>query len=211
MLGGRVAPGGDLAVNVTRVRKADWRWTLRNMLRWAFWWGVLTCWLARAFSRVTGIPTIIAELRVRVRKVDGTWMDYGVVSRRVVTSAGVAAIVDDWDDGSASIADFNYHGCGTGTTSEDASDTDLESESTTVLQTDSTRATGTKSQPSANQIRSVGTVTFDGSAAITEHGLFSHATVGQGVLWDRSVFSALNMSSGESIQFTYTATFPSGS
>jgi hypothetical protein len=86
----------------------------------------------------------------------------------------------------------------------------LGTESTTVLNPDSTRATGTKSQPAANQMRSVGTVSFDGSAAITEHGLFTQAATGGGTLFDRSVFAAINVGSGDSIQFTYTCTWNSG-
>ena len=83
-------------------------------------------------------------------------------------------------------------------------------ESTTALNPDNTRATGTRSQPAANQYRSVGTLTFDNTAAVTEHGLFSQAATGGGTLWDRSVFSAINVVSGDSIQFTYTVTVSAG-
>jgi hypothetical protein len=140
-----------------------------------------------------------------------TQLAYGLLSYRVITDAGVAYLVDDWDSGANVIDNFNYHGCGTGATAEAAGDTALVTESTTALNPDSTRATGTKSQPAANQARSVGTLTFDASAAITEHGLFTQAATGGGTLWDRSVFAAINVASADSIQFTYTATFTSGS
>jgi len=78
------------------------------------------------------------------------------------------------------------------------------------LNPDSTRATGTRSQPAANQYRSVGTVTFDAITAVTEHGILSQAATGGGVLWDRSVFTAINVASGDSIQFTYTCTVSAG-
>jgi hypothetical protein len=45
---------------------------------------------------------------------------------------------------------------------------------------------------------------------VTEHGIFSQAATGGGTLWDRSVFSAINVVSGDSIQFTYTCTVSSG-
>ena len=140
------------------------------------------------------------------------WTDYGVLSNRVVTDAGVAFIVDDWDNNGQDLTTLNFHGCGTGAAAEAASDTALGTESTTALNPNSTRATGTRSQPAANQYRSVGTLTFDADAAITEHGLFSQAATGGGTLWDRSVFAAINVlgASGDSIQFTYTATLNSG-
>ncbi|MGE3176768.1 MAG: hypothetical protein AB7O32_04825, partial [Vicinamibacterales bacterium] len=94
---------------------------------------------------------------------------------------------------------------------EAVGDTALVTESTTILNPDSTRATGTLAEgASANIFRSVGTVTFDGSGAITEHGLFSQAATGGGVLFDRSVFAAINVASGDSIQFTYDATLTAG-
>lgn len=134
----------------------------------------------------------------------------GLLSTKVITDAGVAFLVDDWDNNGADISTMNFHGCGTGTNAEAAGDTALQTESTTVLNPDSTRATGTRSQPAANQYRTVGTLTFDGSAAVTEHGVLSQAATGGGTLWDRSVFSAINVASGDSIQFTYTCTLSSG-
>lgn len=211
MLNSKVGFGGALTAKVHRAQGPGMTWTLRNVLRWSFIWGLLVNWLASSFSKLTGVPTITAELAVRVRRAGGEWIDYGIVSRRVVTDAGVAFLVDDWDDNTTDLTTFNYHGCGTGTTAENASDTGLVTESTTILNPDSTRATGTKSQPAANQLRSTGTVTFDGSGAITEHGIFSQAATGGGTLWDRSVFSAINVASGDSISFQYTCTINSGS
>ena len=49
-------------------------------------------------------------------------------------------------------------------------------------------------------------MTFDATAAIVEHGIFSQAATGGGTLLDRSVFSAINVASGDSIQFTYDLT-----
>lgn len=150
-----------------------------------------------------------AEAYARLRTY---WIDYGVLSYRVVTDAGVAFIVDDWDNNGQDLTTLNFHGCGTGAAAEAVGDTALGTESTTALNPNSTRATGTRSQPAANQYRSVGTNTFDADAAITEHGLFSQAATGGGVLWDRSVFAAINVvgATGDSIQFTYTATLSSG-
>jgi len=140
------------------------------------------------------------------------WVDYGIVSRRVLTDAGIAYIVDDFDNGSggADVSNFNFHGCGTGTNAEAVGDTTLQAESTTALNPDSTRATGSRSQPAANQYRSAGTLTFDAAAAVTEHGLFSTSGTGTGTLLDRSVFSPINVASGDSITFTYTLSLTAG-
>jgi len=132
----------------------------------------------------------------------------GLLSARVITDAGVAFLVDDWDAGGATndITLMNFHDSGTGTGGEVAGDTDLGTPAGPT-----TRATGTKSQPAANQFRSVGLISYSGTLAITEHGIFNQAARGAGtVLWDRSVFSAINVASGDSIEFTYTCTVSAG-
>jgi hypothetical protein len=122
-----------------------------------------------------------------------------------VTDVGVAELVDDWDDGSGNIANFNYHDSGTGTRTEDANETTLMTQAGP-----STRATGAKSQPSANIIRSIGTIAYTGTLAIIEHGLFNQSAQG-GILWDRTQFAAINVENLDSIQFTYDCTLTAGS
>lgn len=169
--------------------------------------------LYRGLTKAEGVFGV-GRLYATVIRKDGRIEHLGLICTRVVTDAGVAFLVDDWDVNTASatndITTLKYHGCGTGVGAEAVGDTTLGTESTTALNPDSTRATGTQSQPSANQLRSVGTVTFDNTAAITEHGLFSQAATGGGTLWDRSLFSAINVVSADSIQFTYTCTVSSG-
>lgn len=186
---------------------------LRHRLRWVW----LECALrvrlcVKGFGRGlsgTGIFGV-GRLYASVIRTDGTIEHFGLLSTKVITDAGVAFLVDDWDNNGQDLTTMNFHGCGTGTNAESASDTALQTESTTALNPDSTRATGTRSQPSANQYRTVGTLTFDASAAVTEHGILSQSATGGGTLWDRSVFSAINVVSGDSIQFTYTCTVSSG-
>lgn len=155
-----------------------------------------------------GFATAKGELAAILYRADGSIIDLGVIARRVVTDAGVAFLVDDWDGGGATndITLMNFHDSGTGTNAENATDTDLQTPAGPT-----TRATGTKSQPAANQFRSVGTISYTSSLAITEHGIFNQAARGAGtVLWDRSVFSAINVANGDSIQFTYTCTVNAG-
>lgn len=179
------------------------RWKVKNALTAEFVKGWLHHHFAKLLGRIfhynIGISTLMAELI----KADGTRINFGVVSHRVVTTAFVSAIIDDLDNGSADISSYNFHGVGTGTTAATAGDTALETESTTALTVNSTRATGTRSQPFTYRYQSVAIQTFDAPAAITEHGVFTQEATGGGGLMDRSVFSAINVVSGDGIQFTY--------
>jgi len=96
---------------------------------------------------------------------------------------------------------YKYHGTGTGTTAEAAGDTALVTEV-------GSRVTGSQIEGNANQYKSVATVTYAGTYAITEHGLFNAST--GGTLMDRTVFSPVNVQSGDSIVFTFVITFSSG-
>jgi hypothetical protein len=181
----------------------------RNRMRLGFWWGWLQVQLAFAVNRMFGIAVFTSELRGKLIRRNGAEHDLGVLSRRVVTNNGVGYIVDAFQN-LVELENMKYHGVGTGGTAEAAGDSALVTESTTALNPDSTRGTGTTTESASNAYQTVGTVTFDGSAAITEHGIFSQAATGGGVLLDRSLFSAINVVSGDSIQFTYTLTFTAG-
>lgn len=156
-------------------------------------------------SGMVGATTMRSELSATVIRADGTREDAGLLSARVVTDAGVSRMATDWLDGSTDISNYNFHDSGTGSTAESVSDTNLVTPAGPT-----TRATGTKSKPTAPQIRSVATIAYTSTLAIVEHGLFDNATRGTDNLWDRSVFSAINVVSGDSIQFTYTLTITSG-
>jgi hypothetical protein len=151
--------------------------------------------------RIAGIGTL-AELRATHIDANGVRTDLGVISRRVVTTAGVAWLATAFTN-TVEPETLNYHDCGTGTTAEAVGQTTL------VTPYGGARATGTQSTPgSTNVYRSIGTVTFTGTLAITEHGIFTASS--SGTLFDRSLFSAINVVNGDSIQFTWDVTFPSG-
>jgi hypothetical protein len=133
----------------------------------------------------------------------------GVVSRKVITDAGVAYLVDAWG-GTTEMENLRYHGLGTGTTAEAASQTALTTELTTQYQTDNTRPTGTLAEAAANIFQTVGTATLDAGATIQEHGIFSQAATGGGTLWDRSLTGAQTLSASDSLQATYSMTATSG-
>lgn len=202
---------GNLAVRKISCPKAPLSWRLRNWLRWGYIQGLMSYHVARFISSHFAIMTATTQLSLKVRKANGTWVDYGVVGRRVVTDAGVAFLVDDWDDNTTDITDLQFHGTGSGGTAEAQTQTALVTEFTTELTTDSTRPTGAATQPSANILQSLGTISYDATVAITEHGLFDQAATGGGTMWDRTLFTVINLSSGDSLQATYQVTFTAGS
>lgn len=155
------------------------------------------------------------SLGVRVIRANGTVEDYGIVSRRVITRNGVDLVVKDFGGVAGNdVGDFNFHGLGSGVAAEASTDAALGAEFTTQLNPDNTRATGVKSNPASSGdsffYRTVGTSIFDAAVAVTEHGLFNQAATGGGVLFDRSVFSVINLSSGDGFQSTYTLTMTAG-
>jgi hypothetical protein len=180
------------------------RWRLRNTRH--LWRGIRRAGLARALN----LPTFYGQLWLSVIRADGEVVDYGLASMRVVTTAGVNFLVDAMQ-GIVEPEVLKYHGIGTTNTAESSSDTALAAESTTALNPDNTRATGSLTEGgSANVFRTVGTLTADASIAAVEHGIFSQAATGGGTLLDRSVFSTVNLASGDSLQATYDLTFTAG-
>jgi hypothetical protein len=167
--------------------------------------------LLEALACTTLIESALSLVHVHGPQSDtpGRRDDYGVVSRRVITDAGVAAVVNAFRN-TFELELFNFHGIGTGAGAEGVGNTALTTELTTQYSTDNTRPAGTQSAPAANQYQSVATITVDAAVSITEHGLFSQAAVPGGTLWDRSLFTALALNSGDSIIATYIATATSG-
>ena len=167
-------------------------------------------------ERESGIWVLKSRLHVAVYRgprsefgTPGSVENHGIVSRKVITDTGVAYLVDAWQN-SVEMENMKYHGIGTGSTAEAASQTALTTESTTALNPDSTRATGTTTEASAAVFRTVGTATVDATTAVAEHGIFSQAATGGGVMWDRSLTGTQNLSSGDSLQATYDCTVSSG-
>lgn len=161
-------------------------------------------------ARALKIAHLYGQLSLVVIHPDGSWEDYGLASLRVVTDAGVAAIVDAFQN-TVELETFKYHGTGSGGTAEAAAQTALVTEFTTQLNPDSTRPTGSLTEgATANIFRTVGTNTYDATVAITEHGIFTQAATGGGTMLDRSLFSVINLASGDSLQTTYDLTFTSG-
>lgn len=183
---------------------------LKNLLN--VWRGLWRIMVARAL----GISHRYGAVYATLIKGDGRQITLGLVSLRVVTTAGVNKLVAGLNASDTStFSAFKYHGFGTGTTAEASGDTALVTEFTTEYLVNSTRPTGSQTTGgSSNIYRSVATFTPDsgGVLAVTEHGVFSNATVGSGTLVDRSKFAPMNLDTGngDSLQITYDLTLPAG-
>lgn len=193
---GNVRFRGDLHTQIIRPKKVGPGYKLKNLPNvWRGWWK----W---QIAKALRIPTFYGELRVKLIKANGEVIDYGLISTRVVTTAFVSFVVDQLQTETSVFGDFKFHDGGIGTTAENVADTGIET-------TDGeARATGTQTEQSATIYKSVGTVSYTTTKAVTEHGLFNDATAG--TLMDRSVFAALNVVNGDSIQFDYRLTVAAG-
>jgi hypothetical protein len=151
--------------------------------------------------RLDGALALKGMLSAKVLRKDGRVEDLGIICREKVTTAFANYLVDALVSGSGTypMDVYIYHDCGTGTTAESNAQTAL------VTPYGGARTAGTKVEgASPNIFRSVGTISFSGTFAITEHGLFSAAAAG--TMMDRSLFAAINVVSGDGIQFTYELT-----
>lgn len=163
-------------------------------------WCLGLSWLLNP-SALGGCTAPVGRLKARVIRGDGKEESLGLLSTKVVTDAGVAAIVDAFQN-TVELENFVQHASGTGNTAENVADTTL------VTEVES-RVAGTAAENGANVFQSVATIPYTATRAIVEHGLFNAATAG--TLMDRSVFAAINVDNGDSIEFTYELTFPAGS
>ena len=156
--------------------------------------------------------TLVIESSLALVHIDGRTglrYDIGVVSHKVITDAGVAFLVDAWQN-SVELENMKYHALGTGSTAEAASQTALVTELTTQYNPDNTRATGSLTETSAPVFATVGTNTVDASATIAEHAVMSQAATGGGTMWDRSLTGSVALSASDSLQSTYSMTASAG-
>jgi len=199
---GNVALSGKLATKLIRAKGPGLRWFLKNWLHWKQFKALVGVFLVQPVARFFGLMTAYGRLEAVLIKADGKRINYGVLGSRLVTTAFVNFVVDQLQTETSVFGDFKYHDSGVGITDPAICDTDIET-------TDGeSRATGTQTEGAANAYVSVGTISYTTTKAITEHGLFNAST---GVtLMDRSEFAAINVVSGDSIQFTYTLTVSAG-
>jgi len=142
------------------------------------------------------------ELRAILFRRDGSRVNYGLLSAKLVTTAFVNLMVDELITETSAWGDFKYHDSGVGVTAAAVGDVDIETTD------EESRVAGTQVENAANIYESVGTIAYTTTKAITEHGLFNAST--SVTLMDRHVFAAINVVNGDSIQFTFDLTCTAG-
>jgi len=159
--------------------------------------------MRHALAKTLGMNHMLGALYATLQKADGSIVNYGLVSTNLVTDAFVEFMVDQLQAETSVWGDFKFHDSGVGVTGAAVGDTDIET-------TDGeTRPTGTQVEGASAEIyRSVGTIAYTTTKAITEHGLFSIVTAG--TMMDHHVFAAINVVNGDSISFTYELTCTAG-
>src|ERR1700676_1194583 len=164
-------------------------------------------------SKMVG-PAIAVLLIAQMVKT-GHMDPLGLPVMGLVTDAGLnfLAVAFTVDAAGTDIFNMKFHDSGTGSTAAAQTDTTLQTQAGPA-----TRATGTNTQTQSASgtgsttpaiVKSVGTISYVSTLAITEWGLFSQAAQG-GTMWDHRIFSAINVVSGDSIQFTYSLSLPGG-
>ena len=186
----------------------EWRETNRARLVES----VQTLGYARDVARQNHLPYFWSQLWIRVKRAGSDeWLPYGLAGVKVVTTAGVNAIVDAFQN-TFELETFRYHALGTSNTAEAIGDTALGTEITTEYEVDNTRPTGTLAEgATANVFQTVGTNNVDGTVAAVEHGVLDQASNAGGTLLDRTVFAVINMTGGDSLETTYELTVGAGS
>jgi len=176
------------------------------------WIDTVTKWIAgKPQDDFPNSATMQSALSARVFRANGTVEDRGVVARKCVTNEGAYQLALGFTaSGSCTIYNFKYHCAGYATAAETLNDT----------QAAITNAAGCNSIATGTQLaslitphalyRTVGTINFGNSFAITEHGIIDGTTKASAKLWDRSVFGAITVASGDSIEFTYDLTIQAG-
>lgn len=171
---------------------------------------------ARKVAAKYGLMAPYGLLWLQKITAQGEHTDFGLVSTQIITTDGVDYLANNIaNTGSYLIANFKFHGIGTGVTAAAVGDRALQTEITTQYSTDNVRPTGTNAKGATGIATSIGTVTVDATVAATEWGLFTQAATGAqsqpaNSMLDRVVYTVVNLASGDSLQATFTLTFPNG-
>lgn len=195
MIEGAARPRGNLTARKISGAPSTWeRWQKR--IRHA----------AKVMKGEAGV--IYAELSARhFHGATGEWEDLGVIGTHLVTTEFVELLVDELNNNSQAhnrLRSLKFHDSGVGITDPAIGDTDIET-------TDGeSRVSGSQAEGSSTNIyKSIATIAYSTTKAITEWGLFSAAAPADELL-DRDEFAAINVVSGDSIEFTYNLTISAG-
>lgn len=164
-------------------------------------------WKKKKESNLNNAVDVHTELVARHLDKNGREIQRRVIKNKVVTNAFVYDIVDVLKGTSGKFDLYKWHDSGISTAAETAAQTGLLSRVATA------HTVGTQVETaSSNAYQSVATKTYTSTKSITEHGLFNASATGVAgrKMMDRTLFAAINVANGDSIEFTFTITFSSG-
>jgi len=169
-------------------------------------WTKLAPWQQRQLRELLELNTDPYQL---VRHFGGQVIDYGVLSRKTITEAGVAFIVDAWQN-SVELEIMRFHALGTNNLAENNTHTALQVEITGNHYNNGNRPTGTTAEGGgANIFETVGThVHATAGDTITEHAVVSVQT-GAYVMLDRHIFTGVPLAVSDTFVTTYRITLTS--
>ncbi len=166
-------------------------------------------WIGDWFDQIAaygGWMKFRSRLYARVIREDGSVKELGLIGDKGVTTEFCEDIVDNLIAEVSTFGDYFHHVSGTGSGAEDNGDT----ASTFTSPEPNPLDPGTQVEASSVIYRSIATVAYVGTKIIREHGLLNNTTLLSGTLMDRTVFAAINVDNGDSIQFTYELTCTAG-
>lgn len=166
-----------------------------------------TIWKALKATKPRNTTEMFGFLFAKHVKADGT-MGFAerLVSVKEVTTAFALHLVDAMMDSAVTVASFNQHKMGSGSTAETSSHTAL-----VAAMSGAQAATGGAAQThgaTSNIFRSIGTVTATYNSDVQEHGLFNAST--GGVMLDRSLVTTISVATDDVITWTYELTVNAG-
>lgn len=226
---GVTRPSGELRLSVTRAKPTDRTLTWEEIRRYGYpnrdasrevnaWRRANRPNLMRGLrkvmmARALDLPHFYGVLFLEKRCADGSVVDYGLASMRVVTTVGVKFIADDFNAGAQDVSNMKFHGFGTGAAAEAVGNTALATEVTNTTYVGDVRPTGSQASATVSNdatYTTVATYSPDSGTpiAVTEHGIFSASSAG--TLLDKSLFSVVNLATGDSLQATYVLTLVAG-
>lgn len=158
-------------------------------------------WAALKFTRPSNAAEMFGVLQMKVFNPDGSLkQDCGIQSVKLVTAAFTEFMTQSLvGTASRDLSDFNWHGCGAGSTAESNSQTTLVSE-------DGTRDSGSQDTGVSDNIYlTVGSITATSAWTAIEHAIFN--TAANGDMLDRSlVATPPTLITDDEVVFTYNLT-----
>lgn len=171
--------------------------------------GIRTIMAARLFH----VPHFYGQLFLTKFTAMGEEVQLGLAGMRMVTTAGVRFIADDFNTGTTEVTNMKFHGFGTGAVAEAVGNTALATEVTNTTYVGDVRPTGTQASATVTNdatYTTVATYSPDSGTpiAVTEHGIFSASAAG--TLLDKTLFAVVTLATGDSLQATYVLTLVAG-